>query len=405
MSLKRIIFYIYISISIFSIISIFILNIDYFDIILSLISLWSIFFLFKIGYIINLNIFNRNTSKKTIIDKIILYLDKHYIMWILMTLIFSIMVGKYYTGYTLIDYFGGIDAYSSYQEYFALNDLSTFSLSKLPFILMNAFNHFSFYSSVIYYFGNYSNKKKRKYLIVLIHTLTFLSFGLLRGTNFELFEILVCYVYIFMKRNSHLINSKNMLLLILAIICVCAFSSRIMSRDQSYGFYISPDVRLDIESLMYKFFPDLSLILAQLSGYFVFGLIFFNNALKNVIFNNIFNFGSLLIPNGFKLFVGNTLYLESIKYFENGTNWVPDIVSYLNDKGIIITCIIIIIFGIIARQNNKNQTFVGELIDFFICLQMFSFLLGNFVSVSSSNKICVFLLIISFIQQKIEIKV
>ena len=161
----------------------------------SLIIMWGSYIFFKKGvrarYLKSKE--NRITNYNQSNDR---FLKKIFILFTLFLIVFIPLYIKFYTGNTiqsaLLSFAIGTGAdsnYSMYQQYFADNNLNTFSVDKLPYIILNGLSKVTFWFFCIYYFA-YAKKvdKTIKLCFVIVYLLFFLS-GISRGTSFENFEL------------------------------------------------------------------------------------------------------------------------------------------------------------------------------------------------------------------------
>jgi hypothetical protein len=357
-------------------------DLNIFDTIYSIILLWIIYVVFILGEKSKIDI------KIKIIGIKVVQIYKNSIAYLLISsILFSIIVVKYYTGQSIITILnninGNIPNYYIYQKYFAENLSNTRLIEKLPFIIMMFFVKYN----LLYTIFN-SNKEADK-IKIIISILSYIYISISRGTSFEIFEILVIYIYHIHNK----INSKNSIIKLLISILLIALSyylflSRILERIQELTFYkdgIKFNLRMGRNNII-------GIILTSLYDYFGFGFIITNKMIKSIY--SMGNSFSLLIPYGYKLILGANIREYANSLIPINARWIPDIFIMLFNFGIIATFLFIFILGNISKKlgnQNKNNNIYNKknitnyILQYFILMQMISFPIGNFVRVSSSS--------------------
>ena len=81
------------------------------------------------------------------------------------------------------------------------------------------------------------------------------------------------------------------------------------------------------------------------------------------------------------------------KFINVGAQWTPETVSVIEHYGILVLVLIIILLGFITKSiiSKINYSISSVVILFYIYLYLISLPIGNFLTVSSSNKICLIL--------------
>ncbi|HFX3824561.1 TPA: O-antigen polymerase [Enterococcus faecium] len=406
-------FYILYTIFIFLIISI--TSLGFWNLFPSILLMWLIFTFFVLG-----STFKEKEHKEKRSLKVVSWLTDQpnyvFIILIVISILFSFLVVRFYTGQTfqtvLNNIKNGISNYAQYQKYFSENQISEFSISKLPFIFMMAFVKFNLF------YGSFSliltcNKIKKlnfiKILYLVTGTCSYLYIGIARGTNFEMFEFVVLIITLILsKSKNQKINLKRIVFLSLIILMsVLIFIEVIGQRGGSevITYYISRDVFYDANSIIARNFPRITMLLLSVYDYFGFGFYYGAVFLNDVFFSSL---KSSLIYT-FPLFPKIFNQLSSSEQMKNlvdmGARWNPDQYVFITNFGIICLFLFTFILGVImCRQKNKfNEIILANdvMINFFIILQMLSFPIGNFIMLSSSSKIIIFWLILYKLYSKI----
>lgn len=398
------------------------LKINVFEFIIGLILMWLLFYVYRNGVIRNNSILNKSiiilrTSKDT--SKISL----------IISIIFTFYIPFYvffYTGNSIVDiynaFFGVNTNYNNYQIFFQENNLSTFSINKLPYIFSFALIKFCASLSIINIISFQKNRKIIDYISLLLIFCSFVYSSVGRGTSFELFELSTLLIYSFflniqLKGESIKIPTKNIiqitcLSLIALIYFIINISKRygvesIIESDFEFINCATNEFCVDKSSQLFKFSPAVAITLFQVANYFDFGIFFVSKLIEGIVFNSIGGFVSIFIPYGSYLFFENSYKnLVCSVIIDCGYDWIPDIIMLLTNLGLIGTFIIVYYLGIFSntvfKESIKGSLFSSMLL-FYIITFIISLPSGNYITSSSSNQLCVLfslLLYISPIEKK-----
>lgn len=396
MDIKKIIkiFYLIFSIYILSVVSITDISLVY--ILPSIIILWVNYIAFLLGRKLKTNNFSiiHNDIKKPFL----LQQNKQALFFIgISTIVLSIIVTEYYTGQTPISAFANfqneISLYYEYQHYFSNNSIQIFSFSKIPYILMMFYIKFILFISYIN-FGLIKDKlEKFDYFYLFLVTFAQSYFALVRGTNFEFFELTIMLIFIVFNKNKQKKTSpKTIITIVITIlVMISGYYNSVTSRGFQLGFNFTPDIHYEPNSFLATLFPSISFIIAIVFDYFGFGFFYISTFFNRIWMDSFHNFIAGLIPRGFEIL--NYSYISDIikNMIDLGSRWHPDTVTFINSYGYIGLLIICFIMGYITSSinNSNNKSNIAYLIEFMILLQMISFPIGNFIVVSSSNKLIV----------------
>lgn len=267
-----------------------------------------------------------------------------------------------------------------------------------------------FYSYISFLIVKEKSTYFDKFYLLLI-TFAHIYFGVARGTNYELFELMILFVFVILYKSKRVrsikIPLKNVLIVsLVGIIMIYLFYNRIADRGVVFDFSKSRDFIYDPEGVIATIFPLLSYITLLVYDYFGFGFYYLSIYISHVWFQSIGNFFAGLFPFGYT-FIENSKIQEIMpNYVEMGPRWHPDTAILINNLGFIGLLILGTILGSCAKftfreGNNSSLTYLTQ---FIILLQIISLPIGNFVFISSASTLIVML--ISFIWfWKIFIKV
>lgn len=409
-------FYILYTIFLFLIISV--TSLEFWSMIPSLLLMWLVYVFYVLGSAPKKKLRNK-TESFTVTSWLENQPNYIFVMLSIIAIVFSYLVVRFYTGLTfqtvIYNIKDGISNYAQYQKHFAENQISEFSLSKLPFIFMMAFVKFNlFYGSLSLTLN--CNKIQSlgffKIVYLIAAACSYLYIGLARGTNFEMFEFIVLIITLLLAKNKkQKIKLKKMIFsTILIFISVLVFVEVIGQRggDGSISYYISRDVFYDENSFISKYFPSIAMLLLSVYSYFGFGFFYGMVFLNKVFFASFANTMIFTLPLFPKMFNQPSAGELMRNLVDMGARWNPDQYVFIAEFGLILLFIVSFIQGLIVRQNKSK--YVGTiqandmLVNFLIILQMLSFPTGNFIIASSSSKIIVFSLIIYKFYRVINIK-
>lgn len=325
----------------------------------------------------------------------------------ILSIIFSIAAVNYYTGQWPLEVFTNIftdvSVYNQYQQHFQQENISQFSIIKLPFIFMVFFIKFL----MIYFYIIILLCKNRVTVtdtfILIFVTLSYLYFGIGRGTNFELFELLLLILFIIILKFKWKHNPiKQMLYIVLIPILILLGLSVYLNQIENRGFNWSSflfnynaEIVFSTENWLYKTFPTISELIYYLYGYFGFGIYYLSRFISEVLFESLNNFLVLMFPKGFLLFNNDTLEEIMVNNVYVGVRWHPDLIVFIDTFGLIGVFIFMILIGIIIKviARSSGLTSMKYLTYFFLMVQFFSLPIGNFIFVSSANKLILVLII------------
>lgn len=329
--------------------------------------------------------------------------NKYYLLLTLLYFSFYPFYINFYTGTSitsaLFSIGSGVSNYYIYQNNFAEKGLGELSINKIPFILGHGILKFS----LLYLFFNYYLFQKKKSILILFCLFsmffTYILVGLARGTSFEIFEIfnfiLFCFVVSKMHKNKAFIfNTSNFLVLnFFVFLLVIFFMNHIIER-YSGNLDFTSFSNFNENSFINSISPFLSILLFSLYGYFTFGLHFTSTIFYQLWSSSFEGFLTIFFRDGIQLFGFSISYREYANIFINvGAQWTPDIISLFQNVGLFGSILFILFLGFFSNYLLKkiHYSVYSIILLFFIYFYVISLPIGNFISVSSSNQICIFL--------------
>jgi hypothetical protein len=364
--------------------------------VLGLVMMWLLYALFALG--------TKGVGKKEVNSKKKIHSFKIFPAIVAISyLIFYPIYVRFYTGQdiisAIINVMAGISNYSSYQEYFIESGLNSFSLAKLPFILGHGLLRFLFVVIVIRTIAYQSRIVFIEMMSLLIMTVMIIFVGFARGTSFELFELLVIYIYAILTRRAlggyKKLISLNLFLKFgfVGLLLVGYFTYNIQVRmgDSYTGIH---GANFNENSIPFILVPPLALIAYSLYDYFVFGIYFTSTTITKLWFGSMEGFLSMFIPRGMELFQIDTGYRDFIgRFIDLGAKWNADTVVLVEKYGIVFLILLIYFIGYnSSKLFSKIETSIaGAVVLFYVCYVMISLPVGNFISSSSANVFAIML--------------
>jgi hypothetical protein len=368
-------------------------------------------------------------------DKIILYSNKHTVprlppnldgykahsLFVLspLTIFASYYATMFYTGKSFTDIVLalsiGSSLYNDYQAYFAQQGLGIFSVRKIPAILS------MFYLKIIVVYGFISviilSEKIRfsQCWWLFIASMSSVYFSIARGTSFEFFELLLLMWFCISMRSirygtkKSIFTSSNITMAVFGLLALAMYSYNISAR-YSFGAAaecISPDICLEPQSVLYYISAPLGELSLKLSGYFTFGIFYTSVLINDIWLDSFSNFFMLLLP------LSSVVDLDPRFLCDTriicGPNWTPDISVYFVKVGLLAVLILIYLIGIAVKKLATTAFLSNDFIKF--CLLYYAFLalvslpVGNFLTVSSANKLMLFSVFVIFNLRKLSTKI
>lgn len=339
-------------------------------------------------------------------------------LWLfaLISLVFVALYVKFYTGSAILDLLitfisgssGQDSTYYMYQSYFAESNLGVWSWKKLPYILGYGFLKFIYASLMVCLSVSHHNNRKAIPPVVVM-TFAFLMVGLSRGTSLEMFEVftLLIFCYLVSNRRVNQLSARQLFPVFVIVIFAILYFIRSLSVRYEGGIITnggtSTTFVFNDNSFVAMNFPLISMILRRLSGYFVFGFYYISHAFNDVWVNSSKEFLALLLPNGLSVLgiAPSTQDVLCGRVIDCGAMWIPDIVLWIQQFGLILTLLFVFLMGKLFKylcgQLLGSKLFIYGVVLYFITIQMASFQVGNFLSSSSPTQFSIILSIVALL--------
>lgn len=392
---SKLIFYFYLFLTVLALICP--VKTSFVDFLPGIILMWIFYFIFKLGTSLKIP---KKFNKFCVIEnegKI----NKSAIIIALSHLLFYPIYIKFYTGSSVSDIINalnsGLSTYAMYQENFKSANLSQMSLTKLPLIIGHGVLKFFFILTVFKVVVFNKKVLKHEICCMIIMVIVILFVGISRGTSFELFEIVIVFLFAYAARRilqgySKMFPIKVVLRISIFFIIVSSYFAYNINVRMGENFNFFDADGFDKSAIVYQISKPLALILYSLHDYFLFGLYFNSTILTKLWLTSIDGFFSFLIPNGFFIFgIDEDLRSYANKFIDVSSNWEPDSSVYIISFGVIITLIMVFLLGFFAKylsslvfNNLSALILLYYIFYFFISLPV-----GNFISVSSASQISI----------------
>lgn len=382
-------------------------NLSFIDMIPAVFLMWGLYCVFYFGINVNKNELHRSgqTSSQWIINFENMSFLQIFILGAI-CVVFSIVSAKFYTGASPITVFRNLlnnkSVYYEYQNYFKSNDIATFSISKIPFILMMAFNKIVFVYSFITLSVNGRLLKRRYIIFDLMLIFSHVYLGLARGTNFEFYQLFIIIVYSYICYKT--IRRKKfslILIFILGLILVGAFSKMLNNRGMD-GFQdkskVDTYVYFDTENFLFKNFPLLSKAFLGIFDYLGYGLYYISNFI-----NEVWLFNSTSLLDSVFPFMQDSIVITN-EVVDVGVHWKPDMAVLLDNFGIIGVLFLMFILGRVVSYFIKTNNKYKYIITYLAFMMLLSLPIGNFLVFSSEIIMILVTVFLATIGEHVKLK-
>lgn len=380
-----------------------------------LISIWSIFFAYCIGFM-SIKGYSQKSEVSNDNDDWFFFSSinnwriNQYIIVAIISWICSIMAARYYTGRgffrVITGLFQGEKAYSIYQHYIIEANIGTFSFAKIPFILMLTFCTVMLFWSMT---GLLLSKERItifQIIFLLLIIGAYLYFGLARGTNFEMYIIFVLFAYCLLTRSENSMKERGLrrkyiiILSLLALVVVMIFRTVVAARGNVFQNQICTEIHYDSEKSVSKLFPTVTNIGLSVFRYFGFGIFTIGMAIDRIVFESISGMVAFCLPMGFN-FVFSTSFMALVRdTVDIGIGWVPDYFSLLNMFGLPCTLCLFYFIGRLSCKLHLSEraALLKNLLGAAVFIEMLSIPVGNFITTSTPNEITLILILLWYIK-------
>jgi len=318
-----------------------------------------------------------------------------YIIHSILVLASSFMAARFYTGRGPSEIIRGllqsVNSYAIYQGYAKMANVGAFTLSKIPYVLMLMYCFTMLIWSTAGILLTSERKTIIQYIFVGSSILAVLLFGVARGTNFEMYIVFVTVVYAILNKEKktkriNIDNTKKILIVgIIGIVVILTFKSVVEARGFVFRNQICVEINYDPDKAFSQMFPTITNIGLSFFRYLGWGIFTIGIITDQVVFGNLTNLVSSLIPAGFTLTHAETLDSIIRRTIYVGTGWVPDYFAFIDDFGWIVFIVIVFIMGAIMGSLDKRSypKLLRSLVGVLIFLEMLSIPVGNFIVVST----------------------
>lgn len=308
---------------------------------------------------------------------------------------FAIYGARFYTGMLPTDVIRhiqkGTSVYSAYGKYYASMGLGTFSLQKVPIILMVFYVILNFYLSALQII-----RKEELSVWKLVYVITigfsFAYIGFARGTNFELYLIFVTIAFCLFSYEREKINKKTFsIVIVLGILLLFVFQTVVLSRGLVFRNNICEGIHFNEKALLSELLPVITHFAIIIFSYLGFGIYVIGyTSFELILEKPAFMLGSL-VPHGLDYAFNNDFIKLVRAETQVGVRWVPDYIIFLDKLGLLFFCLLVFLMGKITKiiLNSNMLDLQKRAVVFFITLEMISIPVGNFVTTSSANILCV----------------
>lgn len=324
---------------------------------------------------------------------------KRKIALVFLQFVFIDVAARFYTGSGLVDgilgLFQGANTYQSYQNYFTESQISSQPIyTRLHIIMFLAIGKFTFVAITCDFYVRLDRHSFSGFAIFFVSTLTYIAFGLCRGTFFEVFEVVIANVYFSMISRSLRPNTgtkttasifKMVLLLILPILFIFNAMRRYDDPAQFLQHVCSSNFCFDSYNIW--FYGEYLLYI--MATYFSNGIysisVFYENILAGIGVEYIIPLYSIFLYDTEAIGVRG-LICET--YLNCRFVWVPDLTLFMSLFGIaafFAVAFLLRIFHRLEVRMMKKGRLSGYIFLFYITVLVISLPVGNFITVSSAN--------------------
>lgn len=393
--------------------------------ILGLASIWSIFFFYSFGFY-SYRSYKAVESPKApdneddtfLFSGIYEWKAWQYILSGILCWLCSILAARFYTsrGFTQVIsglFRGDQAAYSIYQHYVIDANIGTFSLTKIPYILMLVYCTVMLLWTMVGLIMSGEKLVLFKIVHLLNVILAYYYFGVARGTNFEMYIVFVILVYSLLNRPGNTLKDERrrkrsiIIIAALAVVVVIIFRAVVAARGNVFRNQICTEIKYDPNKWISQTFPTITNMGLSVFRYFGFGIFTIGMIVDKVFLQDATGVIAHLIPCGFTLIKGEDLPSITREVVDIGVGWVPDYISFINSTGLIFTFAIFFLLGCLSARlyKSKRAALLKNLIGAVIFLEMLSIPVGNFIATSTPNEISILLILIWYFKGKRHISI
>lgn len=337
-----------------------------------------------------------------------------YLLHMVLAWVCSILAARYYTGYGFMRVLSGLASgeslYVHYQNYFQEAGLASFSLLKIPFILMLMYVTVILFVSFL---GILASGKKitLKHLVYLGSIgLAYYYFGISRGTNFEMYIIFVLLAYCLLcrtpvRKNPAKAKSKYSAVIwvgALGLVAIGIFQVVLTERGYVFRNDICEEIHYNPNSFIASRFPAIASLGLSVFSYLGYGIYAIGAAIEEIVLTSPQNTAALFVPMAYEALIGQELPQILRETIAIGVRWVPDWVSLTGLLGLPVFLAMMFFLGRITAKSYAVQ--LPKLLQNLVCALSFLFMLslpvGNFIFASTANLGLLFFAVVWYIMQR-----
>ena len=324
---------------------------------------------------------------------------------VVLSILCSVMAAQYYTGQTPVTVFrsimGRVSLYNGYQRHFRESVSGTALIARVPYILM------AFYVKFLLFFSYSSELVSPRRLhrfhrvCLTLSAVSYLYFGVARGTSYEVFEIALLGIFVGLtrrigERRKRWRVSTVCSVTLIAITALMFFNAGIKARGITFHPMISRDVSYDREGLLSVLCPSVAFLVARIYDYFGFGFYYVSMYVKEIWGRDLTSFSAGLLPFGMKTLGVSDIREQMRAVVDMGARWHPDVALLMWNLGFLGLSVFCFLLGMMAKYvrtvpNGGPATFVTS---FLIVEEMLSLPVGNFITASSSSQLIVLSIVV-----------
>lgn len=367
---------------------------------------WAAYFPFKVN----------DQSQTILVGPIRAFSTRKKTILVFLQFVFTEIAARFYTGGGLIDgimgMLQGANTYWSYQEFFSEAMISSQpAYTRLHIILLLTIGKLIFVAITCEFYFRSDRKSVSSMILILLSTVIYMSFGLSRGTFFEVFEVAIANVYFTMLssrlkpvsvRKITFSILKRLALLMLPTLFILNVMRRYDDPTKFQEHLCSSNFCFEPYNIFF-IFEHVTYVTAI---YFSNGIYSVSVFYENVLSGNVVEY---LVPL-YSYFLHDTdaigvkgLLCE--RYLNCRFVWMSDLTIFISIFGVAAFWVVPVFirkahrleFALIKKGTMSSYIFLFYLAVFIISLPV-----GNFITVSSTNSLA---MIITFVASQSRFKI
>ena len=378
-------------------------------------SIWFVYLFFAMGYMsVKSNYDDESTTitTKFPFSGISEWKPYQYLLCDIICWVSTILAGKFYTsrGFVRVisGLFNGEAAYSIYQSY-ARTVNSSFSAVKIPYILMLTFLTAMLIWSASAIIIGMERIKPIQYCHLISLFLSYLYFGIARGTNFEMYIVFVALVYCILNRREQNDKRKSkkqiVTVILLGFLLVVIFRIVVEARGVKFANRICREINYLPDRTISKLFPALTNMMTSIFRYLGWGTFTIGVYKFDIVLGDIKGILANIMPFGFRALYGINLPDIMRSTVNVGVGWVPDYMTFIDYLGLPCFFVFLYILGRLGAwlsKSSKIPQLLANIIGLLIFIEMLSIPVGNFLFTSTPNMLTVFAAFLWYLYEKIK---